>query len=229
MPHTVFLTKYPVHEALMVNHPGKPQQGWDINSPVFRHRAVMHLFPELALDNPRASSNILFRLDTTAGSAPYFLIQSDIAPEEGHPVETKNIELASPPKGTHISFRLSINAVRRKKREEGSNRKRGLGITQVPFDGDTEADDHLPRMSEWLAGKLSPALSEVTILNHQRQALGSNRSGRADNSPFVVQVDTVDGFACVEDPALLEELLLKGIGRAKSYGCGLLSIRPLTS
>lgn len=229
MPHTVFLTKYPVHEALMVDHPGKPQYGWDINSPVFRHRAIMHLFPELTLENPRASSNILFRLDTTAGSAPYFLIQSDIAPAEGHPVETKHIELASPPAGTHISFRLSINAVKRKKPAEGSNRKRGLGIVQIPFDGDTEADERLPRMSEWLAGKLSPALSQVTILNHQRQALGSNRSGHSQGSPFVVQVDTVDGFACVEDPALLEELLLKGIGRAKSYGCGLLSIRPLAS
>lgn len=227
MSHTVFLTRYPVHEALMVNHPGRPQQGWDINSPIFRHRATMHLFPELTADSPRASSSILFRLDTSAGSAPYFLIQSDIAPEEGHPVETKQIELASPPIGTHVSFRLAINAIRRKGREESSDRKRGQGIVQIPFDGDTKADERLPRMSEWLADKLSPALSEVTILNHQRQVLGTDRSGRSQGSPFAVQVDTIDGFARVENPAHLEELLLQGVGRAKSYGCGLLSICPL--
>lgn len=211
----------------MVDHPGKPQRGWDINSPIFRHRATMHLFPELASDKPRAASGVLFRLDTVAGSAPYFLIQSDIPPADGHPVETKQVELQSPPSGTHVSFRLSINAVKRKGRDAGSNLKRGQGVTQIPFDGDTEADERLPRMSDWLAGKLSPALSEVTIMNHQRQVLGVDRAGRTQRSPFAVQVDTVDGFALVTDSAHLEELLLNGVGRAKSYGCGLLSIRPL--
>lgn len=227
MSQTIFLTKYPVHEALMVNHPSRPHRGWDVNSPIFRHRAVMHLFPQLSTDNPRAASRILFRLDTVAGSAPYFLIQSEVAPAEGHPVETKQVLLQSPPSGTHVSFRLSINAVKRKGRAEGSNLKRGQGITQIPFDGDTEADERLPRMSDWLAGKLSPALSEVTIMNHQRQVLGVDRAGRTQRSPFAVQVDTVDGFALVTDSAHLEELLLNGVGRAKSYGCGLLSIRPL--
>ncbi|MGV3103903.1 type I-E CRISPR-associated protein Cas6/Cse3/CasE [Rothia sp. 32237D007AR] len=227
MSRTVFLTKYPVHEALMVDHPNKPQRGWDVNSPIFRHRAIMHLFPELMGDTPRADSSILFRLDAIAGSAPYFLIQSNLAPNEGHPVEAKQVELVSPPAGTYISFRLALNAVKRKGNKPGSNGKRGQGIVQIPFDGDVEADKALPRMSEWLADKLSPALSDVTIMNHQRQVLGSDRSGRAQGSPFVVQVDTVDGFARVEDPAHLEEILLKGIGRAKSYGCGLLSIRPL--
>lgn len=227
MPHAVFLTKYPVHEALMVAHPGKPQQGWDVNSPIFRHRATMHLFPELAGDTPRAKSGILFRLDAVAGSAPYFLIQSEVAPAEGHPVETKQVLLQSPPSGTHVSFRLSVNAVKRKGREKGSNRKRGQGVTQIPFDGDTEADERLPRMSDWLTSKLSPALSKVTIMNHQRQVLGADRAGRTQGSPFAVQVDTVDGFARVTNPAHLEEVLLNGVGRAKSYGCGLLSIRPL--
>lgn len=227
MSRTVFLTKYPVHEALMVDHPSKPKHGWDINSPIFRHRATMHLFPELAGTTPRATSSILFRLDTVAGSAPYFLIQSDIAPTEGNPVETKQIELVSPPVGAHISFRLAVNAIKRKGSAAGSSHKRGYGVTPIPFDGDAEADERLPRMSEWLADKLSPALGEVTIMNHQRQALGTDRFGRSQVSPFVVQVDTIDGFARVEDTAHLEYLLLKGVGRAKSYGCGLLSIRPL--
>ncbi len=227
MSHTVFLTKYPAHEALMVNHPSKPHQGWDINSPIFRHRAIMNLFPELESNNPRATSSILFRLDTVPGNAPYFLIQSSVAPEEGHPIETKKVELTSPAKGTHIAFRLAINAIRRKGRKESSDRKRAQGIIQIPFDGDTNADEHLPRMTEWLTNKLSPALGDVTIMNHQRQALGSNRSGSSKGNPFVVQVDTVDGFARVENPAHLEKLLLQGVGRAKSYGCGLISIRPL--
>ncbi|MDY3049987.1 MAG: type I-E CRISPR-associated protein Cas6/Cse3/CasE [Rothia sp. (in: high G+C Gram-positive bacteria)] len=227
MSQTTFLTKYPVHEALMVNHPSRPHRGWDVNSPIFRHRAVMHLFPQLSTDSPRAASRILFRLDTVAGSAPYFLIQSDIAPQEGHPVETKEIELVSPPAGSYISFRLSINAVKRKRKVKDSSRTRGTGIISIPFDGDTEADDQLPRMTDWLASKLAPALGEVTILNHQRQALGTDRSGLSAASPFAVQVDTIDGFARVDNPEALEELLLKGIGRAKSYGCGLLSIRPL--
>ncbi len=218
---TVFLTKYPVHEALFLEHPTKPKNGWNLNSPVFRHRAVMALFPEIEANNPRSEAKVLFRLDTVAGQAPYFLIQSTLAPRENLSLETKEIELLAPPAGSHISFRLSVNAVKRKHRDT-------KGVTPIPFDGDLDAPQQLPRMTEWLAQKLSPALDEVTIMNHQRQALGADRQGKSKDSPFVVQVDLIDGFAQVKDPEHLEHLLLNGVGRAKSYGCGLLSIRRLS-
>ena len=58
--------------------------------------------------------------------------------------------------------------------------------------------------------------------------LGVNRRGQGIDTR-VVQVDTVDGIAIVKDSVELEKILLNGVGRAKSYGCGLLSIRPLAA
>ncbi|UWE74467.1 type I-E CRISPR-associated protein Cas6/Cse3/CasE [Corynebacterium diphtheriae bv. gravis] len=44
---------------------------------------------------------------------------------------------------------------------------------------------------------------------------------------MTIQIDTVDGFGIVEDPELLNELILHGVGRAKAYGCGLLSVSEI--
>lgn len=219
IPTTVYLTKYPVHQALAVDHPGKPQRGWDLDSPVFRHRATMHLFPQINEATPRADANILFRLDTAPGSAPFFLIQSLHEPTGVETAQTKMVELTTPDAGSTIAFRLAVNAIKRK--ADG-------GITPIAFDLD-EHKDGVPGMTDWLNQKLSPALTGIELLNHHRQVLGTDRRGAKRGSDFAVQVDTVDGFAQVADPAHLQELLLKGVGRAKSYGCGLLSIRVLES
>lgn len=218
-PTTVYLTKYPVHQALAVNHPGKPQRGWDLDSPIFRHRATMHLFPQMDEAAPRANANVLFRLDTAPGAAPFFLIQSLHEPTGVDTAQIKMVELTAPEAGTTIAFRLAVNAIKRK--TDG-------GVIPIAFDQE-EHKDEVPGMTEWLSQKLSPALAGIELLNHQRQVLGTDRRGAKRGSDFAVQVDTVDGFAQVADPVHLQELLLKGVGRAKSYGCGLLSIRVLES
>lgn len=82
-------------------------------------------------------------------------------------------------------------------------------------------------MTGWLQQKLSPALEDLEILNHQRAVLGADRLGRRTANTPTIQVDTVDGFARINDTELLQQLLFHGVGRAKSYGCGLLSIREL--
>ena len=218
-PTTVYLTKYPVHQALAVNHPGKPQRGWDLDSPIFRHRATMHLFPQMDEAAPRANANVLFRLDTAPGGAPFFLIQSQHEPTGVETAQIKMVELTAPEAGTTIAFRLAVNAIKRKTHG---------GVIPIAFDQE-EHGDEVPGITEWLSQKLSPALTGIELLNHQRQVLGTDRRGAKRGSDFAVQVDTVDGFAQVADPVHLQELLLKGVGRAKSYGCGLLSIRVLES
>lgn len=226
---TVYLTKYPVHQALAVDHPLKPKQGWDLNSPIFRHRAVMHLFPQIDAENPRAKAAILFRLDTTAGAAPYFLIQSAVEPRQAEGAETKLIELPSPEVGSTVAFRLAVNAIKRQQGGKNEERVSSRTFTPVPFDGETQETDKGLSMTGWLQQKLSPALENLEIINHQRAVLGADRLGRRTASTPTIQVDTVDGFARINDAELLQHLLFHGVGRAKSYGCGLLTIRQLES
>jgi CRISPR system Cascade subunit CasE len=91
-------------------------------------------------------------------------------------------------------------------------------VGSVPRDDDPENDG--PGMTEWVAEKLAGAVADVQILNHDRNVIG-RKTGR------VVQTDLVDGFGVVEDQSKLQELLRGGVGRAKNYGCGLLTVKAI--
>lgn len=221
MPTEVYLTKLPAHIALnrlLVEGAAKSGHAWDIDSPQFRHRAVMGLFPQIDSTTARADFNVLFRYEIIPGQAPYFLVQSTVEPEGGrikNVIETKLIVCDAPKVGTRVAFRLAANTVTR----DGKQAKPLPASPHDPLTNENPA-------SLWIRHKLASALSNVEFTQFNRQVLGVNRRGKGA-STRVVQVDTVDGVATVEDSKQLEQLLLYGVGRAKSYGCGLLSIMPL--
>ncbi|MDK6240223.1 type I-E CRISPR-associated protein Cas6/Cse3/CasE [Winkia sp. UMB3158] len=208
-----------MHAALGRGAAHKPSKGWDVNDPSFRHRAVMALFGQTNNANPREHGKILFRFEFLPGQAPYFLVQSLARPQEGDlvgQIEIKEVDLTPPPSGSVVRFRLAVNAIQR---------KGAKGVNPIPADFE-EAPEGVPHLSEWLAGKLRGALSEIEIVSHQRQLLGANRNGKNKNG-VLVQVDTIDGVAKVGDSDALENLIINGVGRAKAYGCGLLSVQAV--
>jgi CRISPR system Cascade subunit CasE len=157
------------------------------------HQTVMSFFPAELPGDPaarRAGSNILFTLDNDS-----LLIRSDIAPTRAPANARTLLATAVPETGTVVRFRLTVNAVRR---------GRSGGVTPV--------DD----IETWIAAKLSPALSELTVLRHARALRHTG------DTPL--QVDTLDGQAVIADDAELETLLRAGVGRAKAYGCGLMLV-----
>ena len=236
-----FLIRVPRHELRAV-------RGRRSDTPDNRHRDVMALFGPIE-GLPRKDAGILFRLDTTPGGLPVFLIRAQIRPE--HPTPHTVVleeQLHSFEYGSLLAFRIAINAVQRKKTG---------GIRPVPSEflsselleeddlrgnsSDEPSDSapasalpeqseawRAPALSSWLAQKLSPALVDVAILTHEREVVGGQRSsGSFEHSDKVVQVDTIDGVARVADASALNTLLSQGVGRARAYGCGLLTVRPL--
>ena len=222
MIDTIFLTKAPVHSLLLAARQASAKiNATSLDSPTFRHRAVMGLFPAIDDDRPRSNADVLFRLETPAGEAPYFLIQSAIEPVlsgvDG--IITKEVDLQVPKEGTTVVFRIAVNAVRRESFINASG-KRSYAIKPVPADHE---DTKLDTITPWLARKLNPAFSHLEITNHRRNVLsdGLGRSMR-------LQVDSIDGIATVGDTSALRNVLRSGVGREKAYGCGLLSLHPLT-
>lgn len=187
---------------------------WD--DPRSLHRAVMAMFPTDLPGPPdqrRASAKILFRLDETA-TGRVVLVQSFIAPSRA-PTTTKvkavHVGTALRP-ATPVRFRLAVNAVTRSRRPDGKHRDAPLPEDQV---------------DQWVQSKLAGALSEVTILSSTRTVYGIDRHGLTKGTLTALQVDTLDGVGRVDDLDRLLELLLDGVGRAKAYGCGLLTISPI--
>ncbi|WP_158268676.1 type I-E CRISPR-associated protein Cas6/Cse3/CasE [Corynebacterium yudongzhengii] len=217
---TLYLTKVPVH-SLLNRQVSNGNKTWDINSPRFRHRAVMGLFGELG-QSPRQSNSILFRLDRVPGQTPFFLVQSDIQPTniaDVDGVETRELGQV-PGAGQTVVFRIAVNAIRRKTIEEAGRKK--TRTSSVPYDHDEGARARgETALTPWLENKLAGALTQMQVTNHVRDVLRESKKGMA------LQVDTIDGVGVVDDPETLAHLIHAGVGREKSYGCGLLSVRPV--
>lgn len=224
----IYLAKVPVHSLLRRDDVRKSPVSWDINSPTFRHRAVMGLFGDLP---GRAEAKILFRLDHVAGQAPFFLVQSEAVPAIPEAVtgaEVRELELPALAPGQPLSLRIAANAVRRTTVNEGGKRK--TRVAAIPFDGDPDhtgvegASENTETVSSWLARKLAPALNDLEIVNHIREVL---QDPPAAGGSKALQIDTIDAIGSVGDPRALEALVRDGVGREKAYGCGLLSVRGL--
>lgn len=225
MSANYFLTKVPVHALLARSDVRASPRSWNIDSPTFRHRAVMGLFGTLP-EGGRKEAGILFRLERVPGQPPFFLVQSRISPEglsrfEG--AECREMDELSLQSGQPIAFRLAANAVRRKTIDVKGKRK--TQVVSVPFDFDKGAEaSGEDTVSPWLKRKLNGAISSVEVTNHLRDVLEDPKDERGKK---VLQVDTYDGVGIVNDVERLKVLLADGVGRERSYGCGLLSVKAL--
>ncbi|MEU3145545.1 MULTISPECIES: type I-E CRISPR-associated protein Cas6/Cse3/CasE [unclassified Streptomyces] len=89
----------------------------------------------------------------------------------------------------------------------------GFDVPTAPHLGEThDTDGEPPR--------------DVRITTRQRRTF-SKGTLTAKEAQVVMNAVTFEGHLRITDPALLTERLLAGIGPAKAYGCGLLTLAPL--
>lgn len=169
-----------------------------------RHKMIMSLFPAyIEGDEKRNSNKILFRGEDTS-SYSRFLIRSEVPPSNLPGVQTiveesfQNYEVNS-----NVIFRVTVSPIRRR-----GNKERFI----------SEPDE----LEEWITEKLSPALKDIEIIQTKDETVLRTR-----NRKNFIKLVQIDGIAKIGDVDRLEELLIKGVGRNKSYGCGLLTIREI--
>lgn len=165
------------------------------------YKAVMSFFGNLPgpPGQRRATSRILYRIDDRRRR----IVLQAATPftRVGHGAHVANNALPTQVEnGCMVRFRLDVNAVR-------CQHQTGRRIP-VP---DKE-------ISGWLAPRLSPALKTITIVNVK---VTYRRTGHGP-----VRIARLTGTACVGDKEALLALIHAGVGRAKAYGCGLLSVQP---
>ena len=177
----------------------------------------MSMFPSApdGSNSPRRHFGVLWRIEPAA--SPTVLVQSSQAPDfhrlpSGYAsCQTKPIDehLASLTEGLAISYRVVLNPVKVSRRSETERR------TVIPSG----------ERATWWAG-LAPKMGlrlhgdPVLIGLHDRHL---RRSG----TRFPLYSVRVDGAAEIEDSDLLRTALADGIGRAKAWGCGLLTVAHL--
>lgn len=199
-----------------------------LSSPQAMHAAVRAAFaaPE---DYARPGSRTLWRLDTPATATVYLYLVSPGRPDLTHLVEqagwpttetwdTREYEplLATLRPGQHWAFRLTANPVH-------SGRKTSEAKETQRF-GYLRAEDQ----EKWLLQRAARCGFTVTPQRDGRPNLRLHRqqtqSFKHGARPVTLTTVTYDGILQVTDDTDFRNALIGGIGHAKAYGCGLLTL-----
>ncbi len=199
-------------------------------SPHAMHAAVLAGFPDA---RPTEEGRVLWRLDTYDNNRVLLFVASPETPDFTHIAEqagwpttetwhTRPYDpfLRSLRTGQRWQFRLTANPVR-------SGRKAGWADTK-PIGHVTVKQqeqwliDRTPTWGFRLVGARddAPASDAVDLAVTNR---ATRRFRRNDGQVTIVTV-TFDGQLEIIDPDAIRRTLTRGVGRAKSYGCGLLTL-----
>ncbi|MET8048506.1 type I-E CRISPR-associated protein Cas6/Cse3/CasE [Streptosporangium sp. NPDC005286] len=194
------------------------------------HRTLMSAYPELPpTATYRSAHGVLWRLDTVAPAGIVQYVQSHTAPDwarlpDGLLLKSAEVRSLQPvldaiKAGRRFTFRLVANPTRCIRVENGAEKHQRVPLRQ-----------HAEQIA-WLIGKgdqhgfVIPASRQgppdVTASTIPR-LIGKKRQPH----PITIAPVRYDGHLIVTDPTAFTTALTTGIGRAKSYGCGLLSLAP---
>lgn len=203
-------------------------------SPQHLHAAVLHAFPEpelLQSDDAR----ILWRLDHDSRHSAVLYIASPEEPDLTHLVEqagwpargiaegwdTRPYDklLSALETGQQWAFRLTANPVRYTRRTPDGPKQRLAHVTPA---------QQLKWLLDRSAGQgftiAEKSDGDLNVVVHDRSWL---RFARKEKHRVNIRTATFEGVLAVEDPEALRRALVRGIGKAKAYGCGMLTLAPL--
>ncbi len=195
-----------------------------IVNPYETHRTVWQGFPNAEDGGP---GRVLFRLEATEKKRPVVvLVQSGIKPD-WHPLLNDDVLVSAQckpfnivvPVNTELRFRLKANPTARKivdesQRDENGRPKRG----RVQLFSDK-------RQMEWLRGKAEKGGFRVIDCRVSEQR--DYKSRKQHHGEWIKHYGvTFDGILQVTDSDLFQSAVSNGIGSAKGFGFGLLSIAP---
>jgi CRISPR system Cascade subunit CasE len=198
------------------------------------HRSIMRAFPQTDQPTPRDAFGVLYRLEQGRQGEVNLLLQSLIEPGLSL---LPPAYLASPPKskplgnlqaslilGRKLRFRLRANptrAIDTKTRPDGtkSNGKR------VELRGEEARIEWMQRKGTQHGFHVIGCRVDAGPPDPRR--ISGKLDGTRQGTRLTIATTLFDGVLEIQDPKTLFESIERGIGRAKSYGQGLLSLAPL--
>ena len=219
---------------LLLN-PNSQQVRREIAAPYNLHRTILHAFA-----SDRQSVNVLHRLEINSRSGQMMLlIQSDNVPDWHWLVEKEYLIPAEPfsgfanpavkeldlslANGRILKFRLTANpTIKKVRRDEDGNR---LNSNRVPL-------VHEKKQIEWLEKRAD--VSGFHLLRREDEngdlvpfvSISDERKQASRKKRITVYSVQFNGRLRITDTTAFTSALRQGIGPAKAFGCGLLSLAP---
>ncbi|MER6738436.1 type I-E CRISPR-associated protein Cas6/Cse3/CasE [Streptomyces puniciscabiei] len=215
-----------------------------LSSPQAMHAAVMSSFPH-ALPTAEQAPRVLWRIDRNASAEVLLFVVSPDRPDLTHLVEQAGWPAAAASgtpgwqtyaytpflerleKGTTWNFRLTANPVHHARTRDGEPTKRTAHLTAR-------------HQLQWLLARQDAAGFHVLAKPEDRR-----RTEHGDEHQLIVRDQrnldfgkrgapgrvtlttvTYDGRLQVTEPDALRRVLTSGLGKAKAYGCGLMTLAP---
>ena len=187
-------------------------------NPYLLHKKIWKLFPE----QQGEERSFLFRIENLGqAGAQKILLQSRHKPQAATSdlllLQSKDLNLAGLKAQSKLRFMLRANPTKKIKDQKGKQTNQGK--VRVPLIDELE-------ITGWLKRQLQDCAEinddELAIL---RQDLLSFRKSKDKQQYFgKIQTVTYSGIMTASDHQLLMDKIYSGIGPAKAFGCGLLSI-----
>jgi CRISPR system Cascade subunit CasE len=187
----------------------------DLGDAYEMHRTLTRAFVPNAQSSP---PRFLWRLETAMGSSqsPTVLVQSQLQADWPvlerlpnyllRPVEIKDVELSHLVRLNHrYRFRLLANPTVSRKGKRLALLKQNEQTAWIERQGSHHGF----------------SIHSLTVTPHD--LMNSSRDGK---SPICIQRVSFEGFLEVREIEEFEKALVAGIGPAKAFGCGLLSVAP---
>lgn len=200
-------------------------------SPQRLHAAVLAAFPATHRE-PGDTGRVLWRVDQR-GQQTLLYLASPHEPDLTHLVETAGwpathgwdtrpyavlLDRLAP--GQQWAFRLTANPVASRRKSDDSARSQRFGHVTAA------------QQSTWLLDRASRNGFAIPETTHKEPdvAVHGRRIWRFPRQGHTITLATAvfEGRLEVIDPATLRRALTHGIGPAKGYGCGLITLAPLS-
>ena len=200
-----------------------PQVLRDLADVTQLHRSVMNLFPDELGPSPRQAAGVLFRVEDQ-GEGVRVLIQSALQPDlkqlPDHYADAATLKLKglldALTAGTHVRYRITANPSKQLPRGHTGPGRPGQRIALRGGEVD--------QWWETRARQAGLTLHTTTTLPQLDLTDGIRRKASMRHAAA-----RFEGTATIHDTTALHTAVLHGIGRSKPYGCGLLSLIPLTT
>lgn len=202
-----------------------------LDSPQCMHAAIAHVCPPDSYDP--SQSRVLWRIDRQQDRIGLFVV-TPVEPDLSNIVEQAGWQtgemwqtrpygplLDSLEKKQIWEFRLTANPTH-SARKEGWSDTKPIGHVTVK----QQLDWFTSRAEKWGFSLPCGAAASTTVAVTERRTMRFSRKG---GPGVVLSTASYQGILQVADPILLRGSLVNGIGRAKAYGCGLMTLAPVRS
>jgi CRISPR system Cascade subunit CasE len=213
-------------------------------SPHMLHAAVMSSFASPP-STPQGDARVLWRVDHNSRAETLLYIASPDRPDLTHLQEqagwpttgtwqTRDYGafLSRLSDGEVWAFRLTANPVHKvRTHDEQTDTKRTAHRTprhQIAWLAKQQQRSGFALIRRPTQQPLAPETDDYEVIVHRHQNLSFTKSPQqTSGKPVTLNTVTYDGRLRITDADAVRQVLTAGLGKAKAYGCGLMTLAPV--